>query len=79
MAKFVITRASTFGDDEAPCANCKLLEALSDFPENVDYSIEFKSIDELLDFTKEHGSVIVSGKNYTHDLPSITIYDDYVE
>lgn len=39
--------------------------------------IEFKTLEELYDFIKKHGAIII--EQYLYTIPTITIYDDYVE
>ena len=62
---FTISRASDWRKNKSsPCKKA--------FKENNQWFIEFDTLEELINFTKEEGEIIM-------DSSQITIYDDYVE
>lgn len=88
--KFEINRASCYdnatydyGYEEPlmipvpPCEEARLFGTSMDCAH---YDVEINSIEDLIEFIKKYGSIVV-GKNWGENDPKfkITIYDDYLE
>lgn len=43
------------------------------------WAMDFKTIEDLFDFVKEHGDIIVKEEPFSSNKPEIEIYDDYRE
>ena len=79
--KFIIERASEPYDRLPPCDGAVLEEFYNDRWNVVSkfYTITFASYEELINFTKQMVRVIIDWNEDWTGLPSITIYDDYIE
>lgn len=50
-----------------------------DFPVKV-WVVDIESLEELLEFTKEHGEIVLSGSSWrSREFAALEIYDDYRE
>ena len=79
--KFLIERASERYDEVAPCDGAVLEEFYNErWNEIVKlYTITFFSFEELVEFTKKAERVVIDWGVDWIGLPTIIIYDDYIE
>lgn len=82
---FEIRRASDYSyHGVKPCDKSYAIEATRTniFDETVKYNkylIDINTLDDLMDVIKRDGSIIIYPAHTDADMPSIVIYDDYVE
>ena len=79
--KFIIERASEWRDDVAPCKEAVREEFYIDrWNQTIKrWTINFDSAEELVEFTKREEKVVIDWDVYSIGLPTIAIYDDYIE
>jgi hypothetical protein len=72
--EFMIDRTS---EETPPCAGCR--QEVDELNHPI-FIREFKTIEDLVAFTKEVGRPIIVASSFSHSrLPLIEIYDDYRE
>ena len=79
--KFLVERASEWGDEVAPCEEAVLEEFyVARWNDTFKrWTVKFDSVEELVEFTKREGKVVIDWNIYSIGLPTITIYDYYIE
>ena len=79
--KFLIERASERYDKVAPCDGAVYEEFYAEIWNEVvkRWTIKFDSCEELVSFTKREKRVVIDWNVYSLGLPTIIIYDDYIE
>lgn len=79
--KFLIERASERYDDVAPCEGAVREEFLVEIWHDIfrRWTIKFDSAEELIEFTKREKRVVIDWNVYSLGLPTIIIYDAYIE
>jgi len=77
--KFVVNRASDFSSNAKPCEGAEPVEikGTGHRIDRMEWSIEIKTLEELLNFVKEFGGVVIAEHEQLDG--EITIYDDYLE
>ena len=80
--KFVVERTADY-TDEKPCA-----EACRDMVTYVNpmgkeetkalWTVDFKTVDDLMRFFNEYGDLVIR-RGFWNGLPTVEIYDDYME
>jgi hypothetical protein len=82
---FRIERASEhIPRKEKPCENSFLIEENNDEWESNIYGIRINTLEELMNFMKKNGDVVIKNKDnydiFSYDTyPTIIIYDGYLE
>ena len=82
---FQIKRSSMmFPVKEKPCGNSFLIKENNEEWESNIYGIRINTLEELMNFMKENGDVVIENKdNYDiypyNTYPTLIIYDDYLE
>ena len=79
--KFLIERASERYDEVAPCDGAVYEEFYAEIWNEIvkRWTIKFDSCEELVAFTKREKRVVIDWNVYSLGLPTIIIYDDYIE
>ena len=79
--KFLIERASEPYDEFAPCDGAVYEEFYLEIWNEVvrRWTIKFDSYEELVEFTKRMNRVVIDWSVYSLGLPTIIIYDDFIE
>jgi hypothetical protein len=71
--KFLIERTSNNEYAKQPCP-----EAYAGYIDG-DWVVHIEDLDDLIDFVKRYGNIIISAESSYNTLPTIEIYDDYRE
>ena len=79
--KFLIERASEHYDEVAPCEEAVYEEFYAEIWNEIikRWTIKFDSAEELIEFTKREKRVVIDWNIYSLGLPTIIIYDYYIE
>lgn len=78
--KFSVHRASSHSEAEAPpCEEARKEEVETKFNSTIQcWTIELSSLNDIVNFFRKYGDIILK-ESYLKDMPTIVIYDDYVE
>ena len=79
--KFQVTRTSDWANSAPPCEGATLAHRQVDYLDDNIYTIEFESLEELVKFSDNNGSIIISKASSREEISPlhIEIYDDYRE
>ena len=79
--KFLVERASERNDEVAPCDGAVYEEFYLEIWNEIfkRWTIKFDCAEELIEFTKREKRVVIDWNVYSLGLPTIIIYDDYIE
>lgn len=71
VIRFKVTRASLMGDKCPPCLGSSIV-GKDEFNQNI-WGVSFNSLQELLNFIKQNGKIVIGPEN------DILIYDSWIE
>ena len=74
IMKFIVSRTSIW-NNASPCEEAKREE----FEDGPDWTIEINSLEELINFRKKYGEIILTASVLPEIDNEIEIYDDYRE
>ena len=76
--KFIISRASQWAEQQ-PCEEAKEEEFIYGNRILKRWTMEFNSLDEIMNFKSKYGDIVIRDSYVTDDVQEIVIYDDYIE
>jgi len=81
---FKVERASTLiSSKEPPCEEAKKQTKVFEFHGEdrllTEWTLKITSLTQLMNFIKKHGDIIIQETRRGEEMPTLIIYDDYIE
>ncbi len=81
---FKVERVSTMlSSEKPPCEEAKKQIKVFDFHGNInaltEWTLKITSLTQLMDFIQKYGDIIIEKPIGEAEMPTLTIYDDYIE